>query len=269
MTSLEEMLKGISEKHHKRINKYCNPLETHLGINHLCIYRETNDGQFSVLTSQPDWMRYYFANHLYLKQPHFCHPETFKECVALSKHIPDENYQELLQEASSKYNINFSLMLMNKTKLGKSIVFLDVNSKDKLHDTLLVNELPFIRRFIANFMEDHKDLFLLMNESQEHLSKLVKCKTKTASTPVMKSISSRHLLFNKFGLDLNYAFTLRETELLREYVKGYSATQIAQRLHLSKRTIEHSIERIKNKLCCQSKAELFQKAREFELFGII
>ena len=52
-------------------------------------------------------------------------------------------------------------------------------------------------------------------------------------------------------------FTVREIECIRHFLMGKTAREIANELHLSVRTIEHRLEKLKDKLDCNSKSELF------------
>lgn len=57
-----------------------------------------------------------------------------------------------------------------------------------------------------------------------------------------------------------FKLTKRECECVFLLIRGKTAKEIADLLSLSKRTIESYIENIKNKMHCQSKAELLVKA---------
>jgi 2C-methyl-D-erythritol 2,4-cyclodiphosphate synthase len=54
-------------------------------------------------------------------------------------------------------------------------------------------------------------------------------------------------------------FTKRENEILTYLLKGYTAKNIANTLVLSKRTVEHHIENMKHKSCCDSTIDLLNK----------
>lgn len=54
-------------------------------------------------------------------------------------------------------------------------------------------------------------------------------------------------------------FTSRENEILRFLLKGFTAKNIANSLVISKRTVEHHIENMKHKACCNSTIELINK----------
>jgi DNA-binding CsgD family transcriptional regulator len=58
------------------------------------------------------------------------------------------------------------------------------------------------------------------------------------------------------------AFSLREKQCLEDIVSGKSSRESAERLGLSRRTVESYIENIKNKLNCKNKSELIIKYYE-------
>ena len=66
------------------------------------------------------------------------------------------------------------------------------------------------------------------------------------------------------NLGIEVSCSVREIEVMKLLLEGYSASQIGKEIFLSRRTIEHHLERIKDKLGCTSRAELIQKARELE-----
>lgn len=66
-----------------------------------------------------------------------------------------------------------------------------------------------------------------------------------------------------FPLDM----TDREKEYLLLFTHGYSAKEISKILHVSFRTVEDNIAKLKALLNCHSKSELREKARHFNYFG--
>lgn len=54
----------------------------------------------------------------------------------------------------------------------------------------------------------------------------------------------------------------REKEILKLFLNGYTAAQVAESLQLSRRTVESYLINLKNKLACESKSEMIIKAIE-------
>lgn len=55
----------------------------------------------------------------------------------------------------------------------------------------------------------------------------------------------------------------REIELLGLMMRGFTGKQISEKLGISKRTVEHHIEHIKNKAACRTKSELIDKFYDY------
>lgn len=65
-------------------------------------------------------------------------------------------------------------------------------------------------------------------------------------------------LQQKIRLD-DFQLSNREIELLGLMMRGFTGRQISEKLGISKRTVEHHIDHIKNKALCRTKSELIDK----------
>jgi DNA-binding CsgD family transcriptional regulator len=70
-------------------------------------------------------------------------------------------------------------------------------------------------------------------------------------------------------LGLLEQLTTKEHELLKLFLTGYTMRQAAEEINLSRRTVEDYLERIKNKLHCDSKSELITKSIELGWMSIM
>jgi DNA-binding CsgD family transcriptional regulator len=262
-----ECLKNVSSKYRDKIVSFCEPLETFLGINCFAYIKITNDDRFHIITSHLDWIEYYFERDLHTKQPHIVPLENSNSGLCLARNINDCGFKEIMNAGKSKFNVNCCLSLMNKTDDAINMAFFDVNSSDELHDTLLLNELPIIKKFLARFVSENQDIMDAFDHNSIDMGQLFPNGRPQASREVMRICSQRRQLLENLGIKVSCQLSMRESELLREIGKGFSATQISKALHLSRRTVEHAIERLKDKLDCSSKLELTHKAQDLELFG--
>lgn len=57
--------------------------------------------------------------------------------------------------------------------------------------------------------------------------------------------------------------------VVKQLIKGFFASKIADQLYLSPRTVEHHLERIKDKYDCMTKAELIQKVQKLDSYGYL
>lgn len=78
-----------------------------------------------------------------------------------------------------------------------------------------------------------------------------------------KIFSEQNIIENTFKINTNtnpFHFSKREIECIFHLLRGKKSRQIAEALHLSKRTIDFYIENIKNKMGCHTKSELLLAA---------
>lgn len=74
----------------------------------------------------------------------------------------------------------------------------------------------------------------------------------------------------KIGIEIpEKHLTKKEILVIKHLVQGLSASKIAQALVISPRTVEHHLERIKDKLDCDSKSELIQKVQEIDFLSCL
>ncbi len=60
----------------------------------------------------------------------------------------------------------------------------------------------------------------------------------------------------------NLHFTKREAQVLSNLLRGNTASSTSKNIFLSRKTVEHYLEKIKNKLECKNKSEILNKAFE-------
>ena len=173
--------------------------------------------------------------------------------------------EDVLEQASSKFQIHPGLMMIEKIPNGIEIFYFLLNERSNSKSLFLLNQLPLLRIFIDKFK---KDSFLFSNllENQINLAKLLGSTFYERALPEVSKVLKREEFVQKMGFEIE--FSQRELEVLRLFI-GNSASCIAKNLCISKRTAEHHIERIKEKLECGSKADLIVKVRELESYDLL
>lgn len=187
--------------------------------------------------------------------------------MTFPKRISNDRYQGLCQVAGEKFNVYFGVVLMNRVADGLEIIGLDVSSPNNLYEALMLNELLLIRKFVHKFIEENQFLFRLLEENRVDLQALIGPKFQKADIPVTANLLPRKQFLHDLGIEIPNVLSERDDEILKLLLEGNSASQIAKMLYRSCRTIEHAIEKIKNKLVCFSKSDLIKKARELEQLG--
>lgn len=263
MSAFHEMLHKISSsKHHDNMQRTARLLDDHFGINHFWYYRITSEGNYCFLGTHTKWSEYTFDMSLLQQFPCLRHPDTLLSGISLMKSCQDPGYRSVLKQAWDHFKINFSINLMEKIPEGVEAFGFATRHGDPKADERLLNELPLLRQFTSVFRERHHKLFDLLYDNQvniaAHIGPIFYEVPKRVALPV-----AREEFLCKIGMKWIYSLTPRERDILNLLSKGYPASFIALQLKLSPRTVENYMVILKDKLSCNCKAELIQKANNF------
>jgi DNA-binding CsgD family transcriptional regulator len=264
---ITDIVLDVSVKHREKIDLLTQPLALHFGVAHFLHFKISHNGYFSAITNHIDWMSYYFSEKQYLVQPHFRRPTNFHNGISLARAIESDDYHSMLRLGREKYNLHGCMLLLKKSRDGLEGIAFDMNSASARHESLLLNELATLRKYINHFAKETAYLAPHINENRIDMAALVGQRFESADIPVMAHLENKRLFLSDIGIELPTNLTAREKDILQLMLKGNTAKQSASDLHLSVRTVEGHIDNIKCKLHCHSKAELFQKAREYRSLG--
>lgn len=267
MNPFSQMINRYNLRFNQKINKFCTPIIDNFGVNHFWYYKVTNEGYYTCLGSSLPWTEYYFGEKLYLSNPYLRNPANFQSGTSFIRPIKDYSYQKSVDIGVRNFRINQSLVFLEKGRDGVEGWGFASHLPIPTFESLCINEMPLLKFFVKKFREEFNSLFCKMSEDLVDIASLIGPtfykNDSTIQTPPIK----RKLFLKQFHLSQILELSNREKEVLFLVSKGLFAIQIADHLQLSKRTVEHYIENIKNKLNCFSKAELIQKANEFLSIG--
>ncbi len=264
MCSYLKMLQLGNDRFNDVILKFCSSFFDVLNLNHFWYYKLTNDGNISFTGSKAEWTELFAAEKFFLIYPQLRHPKFLNQSVNLHKDVQDEFLKKIYDTSASKFGISQSLVFVNKIPEGVEEFGFSSSSCSEAQTSLFLSEMPLFRLFIRKFkLRNHAVLDWLEN-NQVNLGNIIGPAFYEDNRPKMPE---RLALLEKMGLGFGSPLTPREVDVITLILLGHSAGKIAPKIYLSKRTVEHHIERIKDKLGCSSKAELIQKAREMESFG--
>ncbi len=258
----------ITDKFHDKIQSFCSPLVQTFGISQFFHARVTNSGQFTGVNLSKSWEEYFLSEKSNLLHwPDECDPCKIRNGVRLLQENEDEGMNKLLRKAREGYSINFSLQFVEKTGQCANTYGFALNSSNPFQHMMLIKEMPLLRLFIKRFHEEFKELYnALENNKVDMLHLLGTSFQKMENPAIIKSVALDQFL-KKIGISIPESITDREFEVMKYLIKACPASQIASAMFISKRTVEHHIERIKDKFRSSSKSELVQKLRELESIG--
>lgn len=246
--------------YNRKINKFLEPISNNFNVNHFWYYSLTNEGYYTCLGSNAEWMEHYYAQKLYLPNPHLKNPKNFNSGVSF-RPINATNF------GSKRIHINQSLVFLQKTNKGVEGFGLASNLPKESFEELCLNEIPLLKLFVKRFEEEFDPVLCKLKSNYVDLASLVGGSFNEENSKIQSPSIDRESLLKYFQLSELLDLTPRERDVLLYISKGWFAVQIADHLQLSKRTVEHYTENIKNKLNCYSKAELIQKAHNFLSLG--
>lgn len=251
--------KVSSSKYYDRMLQSVETFNRHFDINHFWYNKVTYSGDYEYFGTNKLWDEYCSRNiDVILDVPFLTDPASATEGIQLLGLSDDKQLQNLRLRAKDKYKINFNLHLLKKSEVGiEGFGFATKNSNSGSYERLL-NELPLLTQFIKKFREENAPIFDIVREYSFNLEKVLGIKIKKEAK---RSPYNRQELLENLGFHIP-ALTDREFKMLEYIAHGYPASYIAKECSLSKRTIESHIEKLKNKLTCNSKVELIHKARE-------
>lgn len=267
MSSFSPMINKYTLRFNHKVNKFCAPILMNFGVNHFWYHKVTNDGHYTCLGSNLPWMEYYFSEKLYLPNPYLRNPANFRSGTSFIRQVKDCSYQKSVDIGVKDFSINQSLLFLEEVKDGIEGYGFASHLPTNLFESLSINEMPLLKFFVKKFREEFEPVLLKMSEDLVDIASLIGPTFYEEGSSVQPSPIDRKLFLKQFHLSRILELSDREKEVLFLVSKGLFAVEIADHLQLSKRTVEHYIENIKNKLDCFSKAELIQKANEFLSIG--
>ena len=262
MSSYLDLVQLITVRFHDKILKSCAPLFDCLNLNHFWYYKIRNDGRFAFFDSNIAWCEYYGGEKLYLTHPYLRHPKFHREGVYLLKH-------EFPQDSKLSPAINFKndFQIINKIPDGVEAYGFSSDSSNEDQYLLFINELNLLRLFMEKFRKENSSIFSYLENNLIDLVDLIGPSFYQNDMLAILEPSTREAYLKKMNFEDICNLSSIELSVMSLLLEGYSAAQIASHLFRSSRTVEHHIERMKEKLGCCSKGELIQKARQMERFN--
>lgn len=267
MTTLQEMHdRTTSSNEFDRMIRSVEPLCDYFNVNHFFYGRIcTNDRNvsFSALGTHLKWQEYLFQNvHILTTWPAFKLPNALSPKINFEKNTDDSKFNNALEIAWLKFNINMTLSIQKHTPGGLHIYGFGLKSRSSKAENYLISELLLLKKFITYFHEKNDKLIQLTYEQEVEMPLILDLQLDGELTNISPISLKRELFLKQLGLGTLTSLTSREIDVLKFLAYGFPANYIAKQLHLSCRTVENHIANIRSKLDCKSKVELILKAQE-------
>jgi len=260
-------------------NKFCllvRPLEN-MGLDVFCYTSMSTEGEFFQISNQPECAEHYYLNQLYKDNPYIRHPDNFFDGqIIIPKLSGNSKFNQIIEQIGKRSGFSDNLVFIFKKRLNNVFWFAFSSSKQAVNPVILYLNYPeLINRYILFFHDAWNAYQTKMEQyvfnahelvGQSYLS--VKKQEKHSLDTLEKEKFLKTLGFLP-EIDFSVCnFTKRERECIDSLLRGNTASMIAKNLEISNRTVEHHLEHIKDKLGCETKAELLNRLSEMQKMSL-
>ena len=236
------------------INQVTKPLKKHFSIDSFTYHKTYNDGSQTWATNQPQWLRYFLKNKLYLKSIFELPASSYSKNTIIYSHIGTHHS---ILAAAQKFDLSHCVVFIEPTIDGCEFYYLGTTTPNNgiTIDKCLSN-LATLEKFITNFNDLAQDI-LIKIEPFRVISKDLATNNHTTYRSI-GGVANIEFLASISG----YNLTKRELDCIPLLLKGHSSKQIANVLNISYRTVEIHINNLKRKTRQTSKNDLIHLLNE-------
>ena len=267
MAQPQDMVKCI-ERFHNRIKRFCDPLVHHFGVKEFCHQKEMFSGKSKSISLNQDYLNFYYSENVFDLNPISIHPKYHQEGLIFIDSIDDKSTKILAHDAKIKFGIHFGFVLCYSVMDGMEFFSFGLSSSAPAQFLKFYNEIALIKMFIKRFKEEFKSAIAILDEYAIDMANL-KGRSYEKTFDLSSQDTERLEFLRKIGAETPEPLTSKENEVVKYFIKGLSAPKIATQLLISPRTVEHHLERIKDKLNCMTKPELVEKIQLLKSVGYL
>ncbi len=227
---------------------YINKLGSY-GVSYFEYLRVYDNGRSIILASNQDIIRYVFDNEMPIVAP------IQQQYIQNNFHyfiLPVGNYERAVHNIKADFNLAHFINLVERHPGYIELYCFGANAHNPGIINFYLNKMDVLEKFKCYFKEASSNLLKNALKNKIVLSNSMLPPYKGLHECPSYAAGSYHL-------------TDRQADCLYYLMNGMSIKQIAKRLILSPRTVEHYLEAVKIKMGCKSRVELFEKARDLKV----
>lgn len=248
---MKEIIDKYTVKYDKKVKQICAPLVECLGIPVFTYFRLDSSGQFVILGNFAAQLEYYYDQQLFQANPYLVDPELLQSGCVILADTPDPEFLDTIERSKKMYHLDNTFLILEKS--GDTVEGFFFGTRSPNASPIYLHRLDLLKKFNHYFTQKAAPIIKQM-EGEGFNLKQVKGSNFLKRSPDCPL--SNHDPRTKNFLKCISPLSKRERECLELFRQGHSAQAAAARLNLSRRTVEHYYENIKNKLGCTSKWDL-------------
>jgi LuxR family transcriptional regulator, quorum-sensing system regulator SolR len=262
--------KHVSLSFCKSISNICEPLSQHFNVTFFDFCRVFNDGSFFNLTSKGEWLEHFYRNQYFLLGA-----DKFNECIKSryflwtemeEKSIPQKQFLE----ARNDFNIDHGVSIIEKHKDFYDIYNFAARRENYFIINFYLNNMDLLEKFTLYFRDKAQKLIQLSEANKITVGRIITqdsigyCKDEPDFlydlTRYLQTIEPKK--YRIFDNNKEILLLKREFQCLQALARGKAIKKISGDLCLSPRTIEDFVSKLKDKLACNTKSMLIDKAEK-------
>lgn len=268
---VENYVERYIKRYHRKMEQLCDPLKRFFGINYFTYHSISSDGLWRPFVSRPDWADYFTENQLYTLDPFLLHPRSYQSGTIFwtpyYQSLP--HLEGFLKDARDKFNMAHSFCIIERTEEGCEFFgFSAPPEHEQIYNTYM-QDLPLLKEFCKYFKKEAASILKLLHHDPIPLLPLKRETFETTPSPFENNPLSKILFLQYIRSEPSVKLSQREKECLSLYIDDQKMQDVADKLHLSVRTVESYLANIKIKLNCWNKTELIKKGQELRSLGWI
>ena len=251
MNDFDSYVRKALFKSESKIRKLCLPLEESLEIPIFSYFYLDEQGHYCLVSNALEEIEYYYANHIYKKDPYSCHPKFFQQEYKIIQQTFDIHSYSKFKE---KFQVdNFFQMLYKHDNSVEGFIFAQKNKSyaDCIH---FFDKISLLEKFAKYFKIEARTIIRSILEQGYNLKAVLGSAFEEPSNQLVVQNTEKHNQFLK-KIDI---LSLRENQCISLYKQGHSAQTTAAKLRLSQITVEHYLDNARLKCGFQSKREFLE-----------
>jgi LuxR family transcriptional regulator len=253
MSDFSEIVKKYTINHDRKIRNVTCHLYKNFNIFNYTYFKIQDDGRFVTLSNNPEQLDFYYSEKYYLDNPYLVDPSLLKSGLVFTAQTNDEKYLSTINTSLSRFQMDNTFLILDK-KEGQVEGFLYATRPNQ-NTFNYINNLDILRKFNWFFLREMSSTIKKMYSEGFNIkiAKGINFSQRKEGLP----LASKDKISQDF-LKMISPLSSQEERCLDLFRSGYSAQATASIMRLSRRTVEHYFESIKNKLGCYSKWDLLK-----------
>lgn len=256
MSDFPDIIKKYTSKYNKKLKLITSNLNSLLNITTLTFFKTFNDGKFITLSNHPEQLEFYYHEKVYLDNPYFVDPKLLKSGFMFDSMINDDQFQLSQSKVNEKFQVNNAFIILDKKPEAIEGFYYGANLDKKNAYFNFLNYFDILKKFNSYFLQETSSILEKIEYENYNIRKErgEKFFERDQNLPLSFNDSTSKKLIKSFS-----PLTPQEEKCIELYRMGYSAQATASLMGLSRRTVEHYFENIKNKLGYYSKSDLLYR----------